>query len=133
MSSSRMTCLSCGGRTQAKQRPAILRWIKQSYPNNNTSGHVSAKAVAMSKQRSGSPCYHAVSTPLAPGRQQSGTSQMESSNTAIASGSESYPEIDPSMLLDVDFYELPTRWVRRRLASDSEEQTAELSSNTAVC
>ncbi|SYW83703.1 uncharacterized protein UBRO2_05259 [Ustilago bromivora] len=44
----------------------------------------------------------------APGRQQSGTSQTDSSNTAIASGSKSYPEIDPSMLLDDDFYEPPT-------------------------
>ncbi|SPC64346.1 uncharacterized protein UHOD_11727 [Ustilago sp. UG-2017b] len=50
-----------GGRTQAKRRPAFLRWIEQGYPNDNTSG-----------------C------------------------------------------------------VRRHLASDSEEQTAELSSNTTI-
>ncbi|SPC64104.1 uncharacterized protein UHOD_11402 [Ustilago sp. UG-2017b] len=98
-----------GGRTQAKRRPAFLRWIEQGYPNNNTSGCVSAKAVELSKRRSGSSRYHAVSTPSAPGRQQSGTSQTDSSNTAIASGSESYPEIDASVLLDDDFYEPPTR------------------------
>ncbi|SPC60975.1 uncharacterized protein UHOD_11207 [Ustilago sp. UG-2017b] len=97
-----------GGRTQAKQRPAFLRWIEQGYPNDNTSGCMSATAVAISKRRSGSSCYHAVSTPSAPGRQQSGTSQTNSSNTAIASGSESYPEIDPSVLLDDVFYEPPT-------------------------
>ncbi|KAJ1580016.1 hypothetical protein NDA12_005593 [Ustilago hordei] len=113
-----------GGRSQAKRRPAFLRWIEQGYPNNNTSGRVSAKAVAVSKRRSGSSRHHAVSTPSAPGQQQSGTSQTDSSNTAIASGSESYPEIDPSVLLDDNFYEPPTRRVRQRLASDSEEQTA---------
>ncbi|SOV05470.1 uncharacterized protein UDID_18437 [Ustilago sp. UG-2017a] len=91
---------------------------------------MSATAVAISKRRSGSSCYHAVSTPSAPGQQQSGTSQTNSSNTAIASGSKSYPEINPSMLLDEDFYKLPTRRVRCHLASDSEEQTAESSSNT---
>ncbi|SYW76292.1 uncharacterized protein UBRO2_01363 [Ustilago bromivora] len=99
-----------GGRMQAKQRPAFLRWIKQGYPNNNTSGHMSARAVTLSKQISGSSRYHAVSNPSAPGRQQSGTSQTDLSNTAIASGSESYPESDPSMLLDDDFYEPPTQW-----------------------
>ncbi|SYW86426.1 uncharacterized protein UBRO2_06035 [Ustilago bromivora] len=83
--------LNLGGRPQAKQRPAFLRWIEQGYPNNNTSGR------------------------------QSGTSQTDSSNTAIASGSKSYPEIDPSVLLDDDFYEPPTQWVRQHLASDSEE------------
>ncbi|SAM82761.1 uncharacterized protein UBRO_20679 [Ustilago bromivora] len=92
-----------GGRTQAKRRPAFLRWIEQGYPNDNTSGH------------------------------QSGTSQTDLSNAAIASGSKSYPEIDPSMLLDDDFYEPPTQQVRQCLASDSEEQTAELSSNTTIC
>ncbi|SAM85389.1 uncharacterized protein UBRO_20906 [Ustilago bromivora] len=97
-----------GGIKQAKQRPAFLRWIKQGYPNDNTSGHVSATSVAVSKRRSGSSRYHVVSTPSAPGRQQSGTSQTDSSNTAIASGSKSYPEINPSMLLDDDFYEPPT-------------------------
>ncbi|SAM83582.1 uncharacterized protein UBRO_20191 [Ustilago bromivora] len=121
-----------GCRAQAKQRPAFLRWIKQGYPNDNTSGHVSAKAVALSKQRSGSSCYHAVSTPSAPGQQQSGTSQTDLSDTAIASASESYPEIDLSVLLDDDFYKPPTRQVRCHLASDSEEQTAESSRNTAV-
>ncbi|SPC65775.1 uncharacterized protein UHOD_11122 [Ustilago sp. UG-2017b] len=117
---------------QAKQRPAFLRWIKQGYPNNNTSGRMSARAVTWSKQRFGSSRYHAVSTPLAPGRQQSVTSQTDSSNTAIASASKSYPEINLSVLLDGDFYEPPTRQVRHHLASDSEEQTAESSSNTAV-
>ena len=121
-----------GGIKQAKQRPAFLRWIEQGYPNDNNSGRMSARAVTLSKARSGSSRYHAVSTPSAPGQQQSGTSQTDSSNTAIASGSESYPEIDPSMLLDDNFYEPPTRRVRQHLASDSEEQTAESSSNTTV-
>ncbi|KAJ1019677.1 hypothetical protein NDA13_005904 [Ustilago tritici] len=101
-----------GGRTQAKQRPAFLRWIQQGYPNNNTSGRMSAKAVAISKQRSGSSRYHAVSTPSAPGQQQSGTSQTESSDIAIASGSKSYPEINLSVLLDNNFYKPPTQRVK---------------------
>ncbi|SPC64439.1 uncharacterized protein UHOD_11922 [Ustilago sp. UG-2017b] len=56
-----------GGRMQAKQRPAFLRWIEQGYPNDKTSGRMRARAVTWSKRRSGSSHYHAVSTPSAPG------------------------------------------------------------------